>query len=286
MQRIKDINDLHICSPKPADLFITMAVKLPELPAAYELVCYDEITNMREKASELAEEGAPEGTLIWAKSQSHAVGRLGQKWYCNEGDLHCTIILRPEFAIDQYPQILLVGAVSLGNAIATYLSPMTSFSYHWPNDVTIVKHKVAAVWLDIGPPEGLPWLSLTVNTNIKYAPEDPSLAAISIKEIEGESESSAELNCETLLENYAKQFITQINNWSERGMDLVVKQWKSRAEGMGEEIIIRLINEEFTGVLEEINNNGDIVVRLTNNTTRIVTLADYVEYIKPAQSLL
>ena len=81
-----------------------------------------------------------------------------------------------------------------------------------------------------------------------------------------------------LLETYARQFITQINQWSERGMKLMGRQWVSRAEGVGEHITIRLTDQEFTGTLEKFGDDGDITVKLPDNTRRTVSLAEYVEY--------
>ncbi len=259
-----------------------MSGKLPELPAAYELICYDQINDLRARACELAQSGAEEGTFLWASSQNNARGRMNQKWHCNQGDLHCTIILRPDFSSELFPQIMLVAAFSMTNALATHLSAMTSLGFSWPNDITIAKHKVASIWIDSNTINPSPdnaisdkqstWLNVTSSVNIEHYPEDFSIPAMSIREAEG----GTDLDSKLLLETYARQFITQINNWSERGVDGMVKQLRNRADGLGEEKLVRLTNEKFTGILEEIGNSGEIIVRLVDSTTRTVTLTDYV----------
>ena len=265
-----------------------MSDKLPELPAAYELVCYDQIENLRDKACELAREGAEEGTLLWAAAQTNPLGRLEQKWHSSQGDLHCSIILRPEFSPNLFPQIMLVAAVSMANALATHLSAMTPLAFDWPNNISIATHRVAAIWLDTATEfhsgkstqnendceVDQPWLTVTTSVNLLQSPGELSATAISIREVEG----TTDLDSMVLLETYARQFITQINQWSERGMKLMGRQWISRAEGVGEQITIRLTDQEFTGTLEKFGDDGDITVKLPDNTRRTVELAEYVEY--------
>lgn len=259
-----------------------MSNQLPELPAAYQLICYGQITDLRTRACELAQAGAEEGTLLWGTSQNNARGRMNQKWQCNQGDLHCTIILRPDFSSELYPQIMLVGAFSMTNALATHLSAMTALGFGWPNDITIAKHKVAAIWIDsninfssdnVISDKQDAWLNVTTSVNIEHSPQDFSFPAMSIREAEG----ATELDSKLLLETYARQFITQINNWSEHGIGAMVKQLRNRADGLGQEKRIRLTNEQFTGILEEIGDSGEIIVRLANNTARTITLTDYLK---------
>jgi BirA family biotin operon repressor/biotin-[acetyl-CoA-carboxylase] ligase len=262
---------------------------VPELPAAYDLVYYDQIDSLRDKACNLARRGAEEGTLLWAATQAKPLGRLDQKWHSSQGDLHCSIILRPDFSRHLYPQIMLVAAVSMANALATHLSAMTPLAFGWPNNITIASHKVAAIWLDtvIEPnsdksahqdgnhlEEDQPWLAVTASVNLEQSPGELSATAISVQEVEG----TTELDSTVLLESYARQFITQINHWSERGIKFTGKQWISRAEGVGEQITIRLTDREITGTLEDFGENGDITITLPDNTRRTVSLAEYIEY--------
>ena len=65
----------------------------PELPAAFELRYMDKTENLRQRGIQIATEGAGEGTIIWAKSQSTAQGRCSNSWDPGENNLHCCIIL-------------------------------------------------------------------------------------------------------------------------------------------------------------------------------------------------
>jgi biotin-(acetyl-CoA carboxylase) ligase len=160
---------------------------------------------------------------------------------------------------------------------------MTPLAFGWPNNITIAAHKVAAIWLDtaIEPGSGestqneenQPWLIVTTSVNLKQSPAELSASAISLQEVEG----TTDLDSTVLLETYARQFITQINHWSERGMKYFSRKWISRAEGAGEQITVWLTDQEITGTLENFAENGDITITLPDNTRRNVSLAEYVE---------
>ncbi len=250
-----------------------MAKTAPELPAAYRLIHYAEIEDLRARAIKLAEAGAEEGTLIWASSQTNARGRLNQKWHCNDGDLHCTVILRPDFSAEKYPEVMIVAAVSMAQALATHLSAMTALGFRWPNDITIAGHKVASIWVNANRDQTSPWLAITISVNIENSLEDFSIAAISIKEAEGDTD----LNSRLLLETYARQFITRINHWSERGMEMILQQWRARIEGIGAEKVIRLADGEIVGIMEKINKNGGVIMKLIDHSLHTVSLADFIE---------
>ena len=63
------------------------AVARPKLPPAYRLVALDVVTSTNDEALRLAEEGAEDGTLVWAREQTKARGRQGRPWASPRGNL-------------------------------------------------------------------------------------------------------------------------------------------------------------------------------------------------------
>jgi len=249
--------------------------KRPELPAAYELIVLDCIDSLRSTVATLARGGAGEGTLIWAHQQSHLRGRLEKKWNGDREGLHCTILLRPEFPVERYGQMLIVATVSLGNAIAVHLTPMIALHYRWPNDITIGDHKIAGLWLDSETGES-PWLSITCSVNIIHPPQDFGIPAISINEVEGETALSAAV----LLETYAREFISQINNWSERGFDYTLNLWKARFDQIAKPVHLRIGDESIEGKVKAIDKDGGLTVATDDSSERKIPIEEYME-LKP-----
>ncbi len=246
----------------------------PELPAAYELKFYQHVDNLRSEVQQHAEQGADEGTLLWVINQKWATARLGKSWICNAGDLHCALILRPEFKFENYYQMLIVAIISLGNSIASYVSPMTALGYKWPNDITIANHKVASLWLDYGRQEASPWLSIATSVNITASPQTDKFDSMSIHEAEGTSD----LTHAELLEAYSREFIKQINNWSERGFGYIYEQWRQRLQNVdqinqlhiSDELIIKINNPT-------INQHGDIEFQSDNSDLNDLSIQEYME---------
>lgn len=246
-----------------------------ELPVAYRLVEYDEVRNLRETAIDLAQKGDEEGTLIWARNQTDAKGWLGKKWITNEQDLHCSIILRPDFEFDKYAEVILVAAVSLAHALATHLSAMTALNFSWPNDLTVAGHKVASIWIDADPVADQPWLVVTASVNLINAPEDFSIPAMSIKEAEGQTD----LTVEVLLETYARQFISQINNWSDRGSNYIVNQWKIRDDGTGKQKTLYLKDKRLVGLQQQIGPKGEMILEIDDGEGRVIPISEFINQI-------
>ena len=244
----------------------------PELPAAYELVFFEKVESIRESARELANQEHDEGLLIWALQQTNSYGRLKKSWVCNDGDLHCSVILRPEFEPKIYYQILLVAIVSLGNSIASHVSAMTALGYNWPNDVSIANHKIASVWLDQGKSAKGDWLTVSLSVNIKDSPQDQLLNAMSIKQSEG----TTDLTNKDLLEAFAREFIKQLNNWADRGFDYIYKQWKVRLQNIDTQVEIQSSKGIHCGIIKGVDAEGNIQLKTTDDVTKI-TISDYME---------
>ena len=239
----------------------------PELPAAYHLVEVDRIPCLRSYAADLAVQGSDEGTIIHATSLSSASGYNTKSWIGEEGNLHGAIILRPEFSVSEYNQLLFVGLVSLGNSLATELAPMTALSYGWPNDLYIAGFKVASVWVDYNKDITNPWLTVTCSVNVKTSPSRLSGEAISIYESEG----TCDLTNIDLLEGWSKQFISVINTWSEKGFPHILALWKLRAE------YIKVITEdEVDRHATAILDNGDLSLITLQDQKKIVSLNEWI----------
>lgn len=123
-------------------------------------------TNAR--ARELAEAGAPHGTVVTADEQSAGRGRQGRTWFAPAGTaLLYSAILRP---LGDRP--LLPLAVPLAVAEAAESVAPVSCEVKWPNDVWIEGRKVAGVLI-----EGRPgsWGVIGVGLNVAVPEFPPEL---------------------------------------------------------------------------------------------------------------
>ena len=96
---------------------------------------FAEVDSTNLVAQKLAAEGAPEGTVVLAKTQTSGKGRLGRTWSSPPGGVWLSLILRPQLVPMQVPLITLLAAVAAveATAEASDLQPQIK----WPNDLLV-----------------------------------------------------------------------------------------------------------------------------------------------------
>ncbi len=95
--------------------------------------CIDS-TNRRAKAIALSPD-TPEGTVVVADQQTAGRGRMTRQWRSPAGlNLYLSAILRPSAPPQTIPQIALLAAIALHQALHDLLPELT-FGLKWPNDL-------------------------------------------------------------------------------------------------------------------------------------------------------
>jgi BirA family biotin operon repressor/biotin-[acetyl-CoA-carboxylase] ligase len=125
-------------------------------------------TNSR--ARELAQHGAPHGTIVTAGEQTAGRGRRGRAWTAPPGKaLLCSAILRP---LERRHRLLpLAVPVAVCDALES-VAPV-SCRVKWPNDVWIEGSKVAGILIEARPPR---WAVIGIGINVSIEPwELPAL---------------------------------------------------------------------------------------------------------------
>jgi BirA family biotin operon repressor/biotin-[acetyl-CoA-carboxylase] ligase len=109
-------------------------------------------TNAR--AKELAEAGAPHGTLVTASEQSAGRGRQGRTWSAPAGQaLLLSVVLR------DWPELLpLTAALAVADVAGS------EAAIKWPNDVLLDGRKVAGILVEGRPQER--WMVLGIGLNV------------------------------------------------------------------------------------------------------------------------
>jgi BirA family biotin operon repressor/biotin-[acetyl-CoA-carboxylase] ligase len=120
-----------------------------------------ETASTNERARELAEGGAPHGTLVTAASQTAGRGRQGRRWEAPPGTaVLCSLVVRA-------PDALL--SLRAGLAVADVAG--SEARVKWPNDVLLDGRKVAGVLVEGRPQDD--WAVVGIGINVAAAP--PSL---------------------------------------------------------------------------------------------------------------
>lgn len=247
----------------------------PRLPVAYELITLDRVDSVLEEAARRAGQGAGEGTVIWSREQSDAVTRRGKTWYSPAGNLHCAVIIEPEYDNTTAEQLLYVAAISAGTAIADLLTPMTGLRYRWPNHIYINDLKSGMLQLRAAREntERYRWLAIGLNVNVAGHPPNPEPERFNSMHASGTEDVTAG----ALLEVYCRHFLSWINRWADEGFAPARKAWVQRADGLGEDIVRQVGAETVEGILREPDSEGRGVIEQADGTGRTVSIGEYFD---------
>ena len=162
------------------------AVKAPLPRGVRRLVKLAETGSTQAVARGMADEGAPDGTLVWALRQSAGRGRMGRRWRSAPGGLYISWLIRPRFAPGKLAEFSLAcgaaAAAALGEfGVETAVKP--------PNDVLARGtdgrwRKLCGILCEAsGDSKSLHWLVVGVGVNVD---NDPTLKrATSLKALTG-----------------------------------------------------------------------------------------------------
>ena len=118
-----------------------------------------------ERAKELAEAGAPHGTLVTADEQTAGRGRQGREWLAPPRSAMLMSLVLREFD----PLLPLRAAVAVAETVG-------SEEIKWPNDVWLGGRKVAGILVEGRAAEG--WAVLGVGVNVGPVEFPPDLSAV------------------------------------------------------------------------------------------------------------
>ena len=106
----------------------------------------EETDSTQNFALQIAQNKKENGTIIIAQKQTHGKGRLNRKWISPKGGIWFSIILQPNFTIEESVLLPIVTAIALSTAIQKSLKIKTNVK--WPNDITLNRKKVAGIIID------------------------------------------------------------------------------------------------------------------------------------------
>lgn len=217
-----------------------------------------------DRARELAEAGAPGGTVVTARAQTAGRGRQGRVWTAPEGKaLLYSALLRP---LDERHLLLPLSVPLAVCAAAEALRPGVECQVKWPNDVWLEQRKLAGILIEAKPQES--WAVIGVGLNLSIAPDEfpadlrhPATSLfIPAEGSRGESERSlpavAPAGLPPTPSIVAEALNRQLDRWVEASDEEVLVEWRRRDGLLGREISW----EEGSGVADGIDDRGNLVV--------------------------
>jgi BirA family biotin operon repressor/biotin-[acetyl-CoA-carboxylase] ligase len=230
-------------------------------PLGVGLRRFDTLDSTSEEAKRLARSGERGPFWIVAREQTAGHGRRGREWVSRGGNLFATLLLEAPAATSA--QLCFAAGLAAGETVAAY-APNAEVTLKWPNDVLLNGKKTAGILLE---QEG-PMLAIGVGINLASHPEGTEFPATSVNAV-----AKAAPDAEAALHRLAGRMAAWYEVWRTEGFWPVRDAWLARAACLGKEIRARLTKGEVTGVFEDMDGDGALILRGPEGVRRI-TAAD------------
>lgn len=115
---------------------------------ARNLIYLPETGSTMDHARRLAEQGAPDGTLVIADHQTAGRGRLGRRWQAPPaGSLLLSLIFRPAIASHQAQQLTMLCGLAVAEGVEAHTGLPVGLK--WPNDIEIGGAKLGGILTEV-----------------------------------------------------------------------------------------------------------------------------------------
>lgn len=212
-------------------------------------------------AAHLAREGAPEGTVVIADSQSGGKGRLGRTWVSPpQVNLYLSMVLRPPVPASVAPQVNLLAAVAVAETISSrcHLVP----SIKWPNDVLAGGKKVCGILAEMQTTAAtlraiILGIGVNLNAPLSAFPEELHDKASSLLLVSGQPVERGAFTAH-LLTHLEKLYIL----WIEKGFSELRSKWEYYATGLiGKQITVAASEGTLKGTVLGLDTDGALLLQ-------------------------
>lgn len=242
------------------------------------LLCLEETTSTNDVVAELARQGAPEGTVVTAETQTKGRGRRGRKWNATaEKSLAFSILLRPQLHADELPGITLAAAVAVAKTLE-------GFRFHpqikWPNDLLLEGRKICGILTEMGPQKDkmtpvVLGIGININQSSRDFPGELKGIATSLYRVCGRK-IGRERFFQKLLPHLEESYQWVV----ESHFPKILSEWRKRSATLGQQVKITRGHHAFYGQAVDVDEKGALLIRNDVGMVERITSGD-VEVLKP-----
>ncbi|HJV16267.1 MAG TPA: biotin--[acetyl-CoA-carboxylase] ligase [Bacillales bacterium] len=226
----------------------------------------DRVESTQKIAHQLANEDVPEGTVVIAEEQISGRGRMERSWHSPKyTGIWMSLILRPNIPLQKAPQLTLLTAVSVVQAIEdlTELHP----EIKWPNDILINGKKITGILTELQAESDrihsiIIGIGINVNQRITDFPLDLQNTATSIM-----IEKGSEISRASLIKSIFTQFEKMYLLYLAEGFLPIKLLWESYATSIGKQLKARTLTKTIEGKALGITDDG--VLRIQDSEGKI-----------------
>ena len=204
---------------------------------------------------------------FYSPKQKKGYGTNKRVWVSTEESFAASFAIPFEkyYPFEDINLSILVGVLVLEQLEHILKKPQYYYSLKWPNDLLINGKKFGGILINKINKKNVIWIVIGIGINIKKYKKYKKFTLGSLFE---KKQSSTKFNHMTIIKQLIKNFseLTSIKSF-----DYFVKEFNKRDYYKNKMIKVQLSNNyEYTGKNKGINNDGNLIIELSNNNEILV----------------
>lgn len=245
------------------------------------LVCLASTTSTQDVCKALAEQGAPEGSVVVADLQTTGRGRLDRTWIAPSGaGLLLSVLFRPRLLPSQVHRLSMLCSLAVSDAIFATCELRTGIK--WPNDVVTwpvtadeEPRKLAGLIAEAAF-SGDRVTHVVVGIGVNVTVDPATLPATIVPATSILAETGRSVSRESLLWRVLEgiEFRYGQLTGDPDGPHHLADTWKSRLVTLGREVSASDSHEVIAGLAHDVDEDGRLIVRGADGSVRLISAGD------------
>jgi BirA family biotin operon repressor/biotin-[acetyl-CoA-carboxylase] ligase len=242
-----------------------------------DILCYQSVASTNDIAMSLPlKNDLRSGLVILAETQEKGRGRLGRKWISPPGLNVCmSMLLRPE--IEPRHAAFLTIMTALASASALREETGLDVRIKWPNDLMVSGKKLGGILAEIKTEDNciqkaVIGVGININSSASDFPEEIADIATSVLLETGRYFPRA-----GIITGILNSFEARYNLLRTGRRGLLIKEMRALSSSLGREVRITDCGVTISGLAEDIDEEGMLLVRLASGHLRRVGSGDLLE---------
>jgi len=198
--------------------------------------------------------------IVTAGQQTAGRGRRGHSWISLEGNLFMSFAF--EATALQAGHLAVLSGVAVAQTVRCFC-PEANIAVKWPNDVLVDGAKISGILFEKAP-NGFWIMGIGINVVSSPTIDQAGYATAGLNALGASTDRLSVLRC------FVANFDALNALYQQEGFESIRKLWLDIAWKRGKKITIKQENEEYEGILEDLNANGSLVLRTQNGVKKIL----------------
>ncbi len=243
-------------------------------------VCLPTTGSTNDVARDMAANGAPEGTLVLAETQTAGRGRLARRWLAAPGTcLLMSLLLRPPIPPAAAFGLTILAGIATARAVQR-LSGLPC-RLKWPNDVQVNGRKLAGILCEMSASDDrLDWAVLGIGLNVNLDPAAyPEIAATATSLSHALGRPLPRL---PLLAALLEELEADYGRFLAEGLAPLRAEWRDKLVTLGQQVSFE--GGLYEGRAEDVDEDGALLLRRAGGELVRITVGDAVPLRDPGHT--